>query len=51
MDTMNIEKECREHWTMKLPSLYAKKAQEEGVGIDDIIKREIEPDLKMIKFI
>jgi hypothetical protein len=28
-----------------------KKAQEEGVGIDDIIKREIEPDLKMIKFI
>ncbi|MCL4451804.1 MAG: hypothetical protein M1327_04170 [Candidatus Thermoplasmatota archaeon] len=28
-----------------------RKAQEEGVGIEDIIKREIEPDLKMIKFL
>jgi hypothetical protein len=28
-----------------------RKAQEEGVGIDEIIKREIEPDLKMIKFV
>ncbi|QRF75086.1 hypothetical protein Thermo_00579 [Thermoplasmatales archaeon] len=27
-----------------------KKAQEEGVGIEEIIKREIEPALKLIKF-
>jgi len=28
-----------------------KKAQEEGTGIEEIIKREIEPDLKMLKFV
>jgi hypothetical protein len=28
-----------------------KKAQEEGIGIEEIIKREIEPDLKMLKFV
>ena len=27
-----------------------KQAQEEGVGIEDIIKRDLEPALKMIKF-
>jgi len=27
------------------------KAQEEGIGIDEIIKREIEPNLKMLKII
>ncbi len=28
-----------------------RKAQQEGTGIEQIIKREIEPDLKMIKFV
>ena len=28
-----------------------KKVQEEGTGIEEIIKREIEPDLKMLKFV
>jgi hypothetical protein len=28
-----------------------KKAQEEGVGIDEIIKRDIEPDLKTLRFV
>lgn len=27
-----------------------RQAQEEGVGIEDIIKRDVEPALKMIKF-
>ncbi len=27
------------------------KAQEDGIGIDEVIKREIEPNLKMLKFI
>lgn len=28
-----------------------RQAQEEGVGVDEIIKREIEPDLKTLRFI
>ncbi len=27
-----------------------RRAQEEGVGIEEIIKRDLEPSLKMIKF-
>ncbi len=30
--------------------LLCKKAQELGIGLDEIIKRDMEPDLKMIKF-
>jgi hypothetical protein len=28
-----------------------RQAQEEGVGIDEIIKRDVEPDLKTLRFI
>jgi hypothetical protein len=28
-----------------------KQAQDEGVGVDEIIKREIEPDIKTLRFI
>lgn len=28
-----------------------KQAQEEGIGIDEIIKRDVEPELKTLRFI
>ncbi|WP_393972056.1 hypothetical protein OXIME_000659 [Oxyplasma meridianum] len=28
-----------------------KQAQEEGIGIDEIIKRDVEPELKTLRFV
>ena len=27
------------------------KAQEEGIGIDEVIRREVEPELKTLRFV